>query len=443
LAKKTFRGGAHPPEHKELTQHKQIVDLPPPPRVTIPLTQHLGAAAKPIVEKGQVVLRGQVIAEATGYVSVPCHASLSGKVVSIAPMPHPFGGKMDSIIIESDGEDSWMEGIGVEETVDSLTVEEIKSRIQSAGLAGMGGAAFPTHVKLSPPKEKPIDTAILNGAECEPYLTSDHRLMLEATDDIVKGFRLIIRALGAKRGYIGVESNKPDAAKALAEACKDDPDIKVFLLQVKYPQGAEKQLIWALTRREVPSGGLPMDVGCLVQNVGTAEAVWNAIARRKPLTERVVTVTGPGVAHAGNFRVRIGAPFSQLVEAAGGLVDAGKVIMGGPMMGLAQPSLDVPVIKGTSGVMVLDQSSSRIPDPQPCILCARCVDICPMKLVPTRIATFVEYDMVDQAEKIGLLDCMECGTCSYVCPSKRNMVHWIKFGKLQVMAARKKARAAS
>jgi len=443
LAKKTFRGGAHPPEHKESTKDRQIVDLPAPPRVTIPLTQHLGAAARPIVQKGQVVLRGQAIAEPTGYVSVPCHASVSGKVVSIGPMPHPFGGKMESIVVESDGEDRWLEGIGAEESVEGLSVEEIKSRIQAAGLAGMGGAAFPTHVKLSPPEEKPIDTAILNGAECEPYLTSDHRLMLEATDDIVKGFRLIIKALGAKRGYIGVESNKPDAAKALAEACQNDSNIKVFLLQVKYPQGAEKQLIWALTRREVPSGGLPMDVGCLVQNVGTAEAVWNAVAKRKPLIDRVVTVTGPGIAHPGNFRVRIGAPFSQLVEAAGGLVDAGKVIMGGPMMGLAQSTLDVPVIKGTSGIMVLDQSLSKIPDPQPCILCGRCVDICPMKLVPTRIATFVEYDMVDQAEKIGLLDCMECGTCTYVCPSKRNMVHWIKFGKLEVMAARKKAKVSA
>jgi electron transport complex protein RnfC len=443
LAKKTFRGGAHPPEHKELTEHKQIIDLPAPQRVTIPLTQHLGAAAKPIVEKDQQVLIGQALAEPGGYVSVPCHASVSGRVVSIGPMPHPFGGTMDSIVIESDGEDHWLEGIGTEEPVDVLSPEEIKSRVQAGGLAGMGGAAFPTHVKLSPPKEKPIDTAILNGAECEPYLTSDHRLMLEQTNDIVKGFHLIMRALGAKRGMVGVEANKPDAAKVLAEATKNDPDIKVFTLQVKYPQGAEKQLIWALTHREVPSGGLPMDVGCLVQNVGTAKAVWDAVAKRVPLIQRVVTVTGPGIANPGNFRARIGAPFSQLVEAAGGMVNPGKVIMGGPMMGLGQPSLDVPVIKGTSGIMVLDESSARIPDPQPCILCGRCVDICPMKLAPTRIATFVEYGMLDQAEKIGLLDCMECGTCTYVCPSNRNMVHWFKFGKLQIMAARKKAKASA
>jgi electron transport complex protein RnfC len=441
LGKKTFRGGAHPPEHKELTEGLAIVELPAPAQVVVPLLQHLGAVAKPIVEKGQEVLIGQRLGEAAGYVSVPCHASVSGKVVSVGPMPHPFGRPAEAVVIDSDGEDRWMEGIGEEEPVDNLSVEEILNRVRDGGLAGMGGAAFPTHVKLNPPKEKPIDTAILNGAECEPFLTSDHRLMLEKTEDIVNGFRLIVKVLGARRGYIGVEANKPDAAKKMAEATKNDPNIKVFVLQVKYPQGAEKQLIWALTRREVPSGGLPMDCGCLVQNVGTAKAMWDAVARRKPLIDRVVTVTGPAVREPGNFLARIGAPFSQLIEAAGGIDHGGKVIMGGPMMGLAQPTLDLPVIKGTSGIMVLDEAVSKIPDPQPCILCGRCVDICPMKLVPTRLATLAEYDMLEEADRLGILDCMECGTCTYVCPSNRNLVHWIKFGKLGVMEARKKAKA--
>jgi electron transport complex protein RnfC len=440
LAKKTFRGGAHPPERKELTERHEIVVLPPPSRVVIPLLQHTGAAAKPIVEKGQEVLVGQVLGEPTGYVSVPSHASISGKVVAIEPMPHPFGRLVDSVIIESDGQDKWLEGIGGENPVDNLSPDEIKNRIRDGGLAGMGGAAFPTHVKLNPPKEKPIDTAILNGAECEPFLTSDHRLMLENTEDIIRGFQLIIKVLGAKRGLIGIEDNKPDAAKKIAEAVKDFPDIKVFTLHVKYPQGAEKQLIWALTKREVPSGGLPMDVGCVVQNVGTAKAVWDAVARRKPLIDRVVTVTGPGVRQPGNFLARIGAPFSQLIDAAGGLVNGGKVIMGGPMMGLAQPSLDLPVIKGTSGLLVFDHTFSKIPEPRPCILCGRCVDVCPMRLVPTRIATFVEYNNLKQAERLGALDCMECGSCTYVCPSNRNLVHWIKFGKLGILEARKKAK---
>jgi electron transport complex protein RnfC len=393
------------------------------------------------VEKGQEVAIGQVLGEPGGYVSVPSHASVSGKVVSIEPMPHPFGRPIESVIIENDGEDRWLEGIDTESPVENLTKDEILNLVRDGGLAGMGGAAFPTHVKLNPPAEKPIDTAILNGAECEPYLTSDHRLMLEHTEDIIKGFRIIKKVLGAKRAYIGIESNKPDAAKIMAEAVKDDPDIKVFVLQVKYPQGAEKQLIWALTRREVPSGGLPMDVGCLVQNVGTAKAVWDAVAKKHPMIERVVTITGPAINKPSNFLARIGAPFSQLIEAAGGISNGGKVIMGGPMMGLAQPSLELPVIKGTSGIMVLDLASSRIPEPEPCILCGRCVDTCPMKLVPTRIATLAEYDMLDEAEKLGILDCMECGTCTYICPSNRNLVHWIKFGKLGLLEAQKKAKA--
>ncbi len=441
MGKKTFRGGAHPPEHKNLSEHEAIVTLPPPPQVVIPLIQHLGAPAKPIVEKGQEVAIGQVLGEPGGYVSVPSHASVSGKVKSIEPMPHPFGRPIESVIIENDGEDRWLEGIGTEKPIENLTKDEILNLVRDGGLAGMGGAAFPTHVKLNPPAEKHIETAILNGAECEPYLTSDHRLMLEHTEDIVKGFRIIMKVLGAKNGYIGIESNKPDAAKIMAGAVKNDPDIKVFVLQVKYPQGAEKQLIWALTRREVPSGGLPMDVACLVQNVGTAKAMWDAVAKKKPMIDRVVTVTGPAINKPGNFLARIGTPFSQLIEAAGGISNGGKVIMGGPMMGLAQPSLDLPVIKGTSGIMILDQASSRIPEPEPCILCGRCVDTCPMKLVPTRIATLAEYDMLDEANKLGILDCMECGTCTYICPSNRNLVHWIKFGKLGLLAAQKKAKA--
>ena len=307
----------------------------------------------------------------------------------------------------------------------------------------MGGAAFPTHVKLSPPKEKPIDTVIINGAECEPFLTADHRLMLEQGEDIFKGLEIIRKILNPKRCFIGIENNKPDAIASLKNIAKNYKDIQVVSLKVKYPQGAEKQLIYALTGREVPSGGLPMDVGCLVHNVGTAVSIYEAVGMRRPLIERIVTVTGPGIKNPKNIRARIGTPFAELIAFAGGYNDgAAKLIMGGPMMGMAQYTDQAPVIKGTSGILVMDEKMAALDEPKPCIYCSRCLEVCPQRLTPTLLGTFVEYERFEEAEKYHILDCMECGSCTYICPTKRNLVHLIKLGKMEASAIRKKKQVA-
>jgi electron transport complex protein RnfC len=307
----------------------------------------------------------------------------------------------------------------------------------------MGGAAFPTHVKLSPPADKPIDTVILNGVECEPYATCDHRLMLEHPDLIVEGLRIIMRILGCSMGFVGIERNKPDAVRVMKAAVKDLPGVKVAELKVKYPQGGEKQLIYAVTRRKVPAGGLPMDVGCVVQNVGTAAAVYEAAALGRPLVERLVTVTGRGVVKPVNVRARLGDSFARLVEFAGGYTEkAAKLIMGGPMMGIAQFTDGVPVVKGTSCLLVLDEDGVSAAAELPCISCARCVDVCPMNLLPTTIAARVEFERWDEVQGFGALDCIECGCCSYICPSKRNLLERIKFGKAKLMEIRAREQAA-
>ena len=438
--KNTFSGGAHPHDEKHWSCAKVIERMPLPAKVIIPLQQHIGAPADLLVEKGQQVKKGDPLAKASKFVSIPVHSSISGTVTAIEPLPHPLGVNLLSVVIEGDGEDQW----NVEPTEDpgylNLDAKAIKERILEAGIAGMGGAAFPSHVKLSPPDEKPIDTVILNGVECEPYLTSDHRLMLEHPDSIIKGLRLIMKALGVKKGIIGIESNKPDAIALMKEKTSGDPDIGVVSLEVKYPQGAEKQLIVAATGRKVPNGKLPMEVGCVVQNVGTAAAIYEAVALKKPLIERVVTVTGPGVHEPKNVLARIGTPFSELIDFCGGLTDgAVKVINGGPMMGMSQLSTDVPVIKGTSGILVLDEKTASHGEEGACIACARCVDVCPMNLLPSHIAAFVENGKLEKAQKLGLFDCMECGTCGFICPAKRNLVHYVKLGKALWNEQQKKA----
>ncbi len=439
FAKKTFQGGSHPPTRKRATQTSLITPLPAPSRVVIPLSQHTGAPAEPIVAVGDEVSAGQKIGQAQGYISVPVHASIDGKVIAIEPHPHPLGGELPAVIIESNGSES---ASGPSQAPPWSAPSDPKAMIEAvreAGIVGLGGAAFPTHVKLSPPENKPIDTLILNGAECEPYLTADHRLMVEHGDEIIAGLNLILKILNCRRGLIGIEANKPDALAAMRERIQGENGLRVVPLQVKYPQGAEKQLIWALTRREVPSGGLPMDVGCVVQNVGTAMAVHQAISQGKPLIERVVTVTGPLIGEPRNVLVPIGTPFREVIEYCGGTTgEPGKLIMGGPMMGLAQASDQVPVIKGTSGILVLKQRQAVIPESQACIGCARCVDTCPMKLVPTKLARLIEHSRFAEAEEYGVLDCMECGTCSYVCPSKINLVHLFKFGKARIFEERRK-----
>ncbi len=434
---KTFKGGVHPPEAK-VTAELAISGIELPERVIIPLSQHTGAPSVPIVKVGEKVLVGTKIAEADGFISVPVHASVSGEVKAISDYPHPLGRAMPAIEIESDGKNEWIDLSDWHDLTDA-SPDRIRQAVRGAGIVGLGGAAFPTHVKLSPPEGKSIDTVILNGAECEPYLTADHRLMLEHPDEILEGLRVIMRVLGARRGCIGIERNKPDAIQKMNEALGGENAIEVLDLKVKYPQGAEKQLIKAITGREVPCGGLPMDVGCLVQNVGTAYAIYEALKFGKPLVERVLTVSGCAAKRSGNFLVRIGTTFAHVVDKAGGMTeDCAKVIMGGPMMGIAQHTLGVPVVKGTSGIVLLSEAEISLEEPGPCLRCGACVDHCPMRLVPNEIARLVEKGHVKAAESYGLMDCMECGVCAYVCPSKINHVHLIKVGKSEVIARRKK-----
>lgn len=437
---KGFRGGVHPPDWKELSNAKAVVTLPVPEQVIIPLSQHIGTPAESLVKVGDMVKKGQKIGEAKGFVSVPVHASISGKVTAVASFPHPAGKSLPAIQIESDGLDEWSEDIKENTNYKSLSPEDIKSIIQNAGIVGMGGAAFPTHVKLSPPANKKIDTLIINGAECEPYLTSDHRLMLEEPDRVIEGASIIARALSVSNILIGIEDNKPDAIKAVSDAAKSYEGVKVVSLKVMYPQGGEKQLIKAVSGKEVPSGGLPMDVGVVVQNVATAAAVYDAVRFGRPLIERIVTVTGSGVNNPGNFRVGTGTSSLKLIEAAGGLKNGiGKVISGGPMMGMTQYTLDIPVTKGMSGLLFLPQDEVESYASEACIRCGRCVAVCPMGLLPNLLGIYAELDRFDQAEKANLMDCIECGSCAYVCPSKRPLVHLIRYAKADVMARRKKA----
>jgi electron transport complex protein RnfC len=445
---KTFKGGVHAPDRKELTRDKAIEVLPPPPRVTIPLHQHTGAPCEPLVKEGDSVALGQKIGESQSLVSAPVHASIAGKVTAIQPLPHPaLPNPVLSVVIEAEapsaGEAMAAAGASAPEVWpldggwESLAADEVKRRIREAGVVGMGGAAFPTHVKISPPAAKPVDTLIINGVECEPYLTNDHRLMLERGEEILAGARLLAKVLGVKRAMVGIEANKPDAIRHLSRlAGGPGSGVEVAGLKVKYPQGAEKQLIKALLGREVPSGGLPFDVGVVVQNVGTALAVYEAVARRKPLIERVLTVSGDGVSEPRNLQVRIGTSFARVLEACGlaELDGQAKVIMGGPMMGIAQYSLEVPVVKGTSGILVFREG--RLEKETACIKCGRCVEVCPMMLMPVRIADYAEKDNFAMCVEYGLKDCIECGACAYVCDTKRPIVHWVKYAKWNL--ARKK-----
>ncbi len=369
------------------------------------------------------------------------HASIAGTVSAVGRFPHPVGGEQDAIVIEGSGDaEDWHESVRPRDDVDSLSPEDIRQIVLEAGLVGLGGAAFPTHVKLSPPESKPIDTVILNGAECEPWLTADHRLMVERPGDIMKGLLVFMRALGCERGYVGIETNKPDAVESMRQAVPQGSGIVVVPLQVKYPQGAEKQLISAVLKRSVPAGGLPMDVGVVVQNVGTSLAAYEAVHLGRPLIQRVMTLTGTPISRPSNFMARIGTLVSSLVEQAGGIRgDVAKVVSGGPMMGIAQFTLDVPVIKGMSGVLLLASGEIDVLPPDPCIRCAHCVHSCPMKLMPTTIEQYVVAGKIEEAVKVGLLDCMECGSCAYVCPSRRRLVHNFKYGKYLATALRKKA----
>jgi len=432
---KAFRkGGVHPAENK-ISTGSSILDLPVPGLVTVHLSQHLGVPAQPVVDKGDSVRTGQLIAKSAGFVSANIHSPVSGTVQKIEPVPDITGYPKMAIVIEVKG-DEWVETIDRTDTIvrpDKLSREEIIARISEMGIVGMGGATFPSHVKVSVPKGKKAEILIINGVECEPYLTSDHRLMLEKGEEILIGAGFLMRALPVDQAVIGIEKNKPDAIEHLRKLSSGYPGIRVEPLKVKYPQGGEKQLIKAITGREVPSGGLPIDVGAVVHNVGTAFAVYEAIAKNKPLFERVVTVTGKSLAKNANFKVRIGTPISSLIDAAGGLPDdTGKVISGGPMMGRALPGLNAPVTKGTSGIVVMKANESVRKTVMNCIRCARCASACPMGLEPYFLMSLGDARRWEEMETARALDCMECGSCSFTCPSNRPLLDYIRIGKTNV-----------
>lgn len=415
-----------------------VIPLPPPPKVVLPVSQHIGAPAKPVVAIGDKVVLGQKIADPGGFVSAPVHATVSGKVVGVGNFLHPLGIPQLSIVIETDPSVPDPSFSTIEDGL-SLSPEDIKKRIQEAGIVGLGGATFPTHVKLSPPPGKPIDSVILNGVECEPGLTSDHRTMVEEPDKIVQGLRLFMRVLNAKQGFIGIEANKPDAIRLFQEKLQGSPNLSVVPLEVKYPQGGEKQLIVAVLGREVPSGGLPLEVGVVVQNVATAAAVHDAVCMKKPLLERVVTLAGKSALKPGNYRTRIGTLVSHFVQTAGGLKPpVRKVIMGGPMMGTALFDLDVPIIKGTGGLLCWDETQVSGREEKPCIRCGRCIDGCPMNLMPQRLRLLVDSQKWAEADSLGAMDCMECGCCSFACPAHLPLVQGIKLGKRMIAAERKR-----
>lgn len=435
-----FYGGVHPASSKKLTLDGAIKKPFIPKRVVLPLSQHTGSPAEPVVKPGDTVSVGSQIARATGFVSSPIHASISGKVARIHHSPAPASGRVPSIFIESQGGEDQEFRVKERNDVYSLSAEEIISIVSSSGIVGLGGAAFPTHVKLSPPKNKKIDTIILNGAECEPYLTCDHRIMMESSAEILKGLEVILRALDVKNAYIAIEDNKLPAIYAMEKAIRNAQyalrNTRLAVLRTKYPQGAEKQIIKAILNRNVPAGGLPMDVGCIVQNVGTVYAVYEAVYLSKPLIERAVTLTGPCLNEPVNIRVRVGTLVSDLVEAIGGFkTQPRKIVMGGPMMGIAQYTMDVPIVKGTSGILFLSEEELLRDEESVCIRCGKCIEVCPMGLVPTTLMYRVKKDLFAEAKGLGIMNCYECGSCAYSCPAKIPLLDYMKFGKAKAPKA--------
>lgn len=436
----TFKGGIHPPYRKEYTNNKPLEKAKDPKVVYISMQQHIGAPAKPIVKLGDVVCVGQKIGEMQGFVSANIHSSVSGTVIGIKDIDVP-GGVSTCVIIENDFKNAVHESVKPKGSLESLTKEEIIESIKEAGIVGMGGATFPTHVKISPPPDKKIDFVILNGAECEPYLTADHRLMIENPEDVVFGLQVLMKALNVDKGYIGIEVNKPDAIEAITKVASKINNIEVVGLEVKYPQGAEKQLIYACTNREVPSGGLPMDAGAVVNNVGTAAQIAKTIKTGMPLVERITTITGNCIQEPKNLVTKVGTLFSEIIEECGGLKTdkkVGKIIMGGPMMGIAQYTTNIPTNKGTSGILCLDEAEATIPKPNNCLRCGKCLDVCPAFLQPLYISAYSLKGDFESSEKFRALDCIECGSCSFICPARRPLLQSIRVAKKEIIALKRK-----
>lgn len=431
----TFKNGVHPPHGKHYSENKAIEEYLPEGDIVIPMSQHIGAPAEPIVKKGDKVLVGQKIGEAKGFISANVHSSVSGTVKNVSEITQFNGAKCKAVIIENDGQYEEVETQKRDYT--KLSNEEIVNIIKEAGIVGMGGATFPTNVKLTPPPDKKIDYIVVNAAECEPYLTCDHRMMLEHGKEIIEGLKIILKLFPNAKGLIGIEDNKPNAIKAMKEVANGEERIEVKSVKTKYPQGAEKQLIYALIGKEVPSGGLPADAGCIVQNVDTVYEIYNAVVNGKALVSRVVTVTGDAIKEPKNIRFRIGTSVRELVEFAGGFVEEPyKVISGGPMMGIAMYSLDVPAAKGTSGILCLTKKVAEIEEESNCINCGKCVQVCPMNLIPTKLAVASSIRNYDMFNEFNGRDCIECGCCSFICPARRHLLQRIRSGKKA--ASRKK-----
>ena len=434
MSSKTFHGGVHPKEYKELTEHLAFELFPLPEQIILPLSQHLGKEAKALVKKGEDVKAGQMIAQAEGFVSAPIHTSVAGKVMSLGKEQTSSGFPKDSIVIKRNGTIE-LENILLDPlNPKTITTDEIRERVALAGIVGQGGAAFPTSVKLSPPKDKIIDVIILNGCECEPYLTRDYRFMMERPDDLISGLKLIIKALGVKRGIIGIENNKPEAIELLNNKITYEHGLEVVSLKTKYPQGAEKMLIKAVTGKEVPPGKLPMDVGAVIQNIGTAIAIHDAIVKGEVLITAALTVSGKGIKNPKNLIVPVGTTIQNVIDYCGGVTDdAVKIVVGGPMMGVAQFDLRAPVMKATSGILVLTKDEVAENPETPCLRCGQCVGACPLNLMPTKLSRYSQLNRFDDAEGAGITVCMECGTCSYTCPANIPLVQWIRLGKQKVL----------